>query len=215
MAHHHFLVRFRAAVAGAVFSIALAVVVPVGAGSADTGDQGYATAIFAGGCFWCMEPPFDALDGVVSTTSGYIGGSLAHPTYDQVAAGGTGHAEAVRVVYDPSRVDYRTLLDVFWRNVDPLDAGGQFCDRGSTYRTAIFTLDDTQNALALASKQALERSGRLGAPIVTEIAPAGPFFEAETYHQDYYQKNSFRYKYYRYACGRDRRLEELWGNGGG
>ncbi|MBU1276416.1 MAG: peptide-methionine (S)-S-oxide reductase MsrA [Proteobacteria bacterium] len=169
-----------------------------------------ATATFAGGCFWCMEPPFDTLDGVVSTTSGYTGGHLKDPSYEEVSAGGTGHAEAIQVVYDPSRVSYAELLEVFWRNIDPTVKDRQFCDVGSQYRTAIFFHDDEQKRLALESKQRFDKSGRLGA-IHTEIVAAGPFYPAEDYHQDYYKKNPVRYKYYRWSCGRDQRLEELWG----
>jgi peptide-methionine (S)-S-oxide reductase len=170
-----------------------------------------ATATFAGGCFWCMEPPFDQLDGVISTTSGYTGGHKADPTYREVSSGSTGHAEAVQIVYDPERVDYERLLEVFWHNVDPLDAGGQFCDRGNQYRTAIFYHNENQRELAEASKRALQASGELPGPIVTEIVEAGTFYPAEDYHQDYYEKNPIRYKYYRWRCGRDARLEELWG----
>jgi peptide-methionine (S)-S-oxide reductase len=179
--------------------------------AADSAPEETATAIFAGGCFWCMEHPFDELDGVISTTSGYTGGHVANPTYHQVSAGTTGHAEAVQVVYDPAKVGYDKLLEVFWHNVDPLDAGGQFCDRGSQYRTGIFYTTEEQRRLAEASKKALEDSGRLPAPIVTEIVEAGPFYPAEDYHQDYYKTNPVRYKFYRFTCGRDQRLEELWG----
>ena len=168
------------------------------------------TATFAGGCFWCMEPPFDKLDGVISTTSGYTGGHVKDPTYEEVSAGGTGHAEALQVVYDPAKISYARLLDVFWRNIDPTVKDRQFCDVGNQYRTAIFYHDDEQKRLALESKQRLEKSGKLGA-IHTEIVPAGPFYPAEDYHQDYYKKNPIRYKYYRWSCGRDQRLEELWG----
>ncbi len=158
-----------------------------------------------------MEHPFDELDGVISTTSGYTGGHVANPTYHQVSSGTTGHAEAVQVVYDPAKVGYDKLLEVFWHNVDPLDAGGQFCDRGSQYRTGIFYTTEEQRRLAEASKKALEDSGRLPAPIVTEIVEAGPFYPAEDYHQDYYKTNPVRYKFYRFTCGRDQRLEEVWG----
>jgi len=171
----------------------------------------HALATFAGGCFWCMEPPYDKLDGVLATTSGYTGGDKADPTYQEVSAGGTGHAEAVQITYDPAKVSYQELLEVFWRNVDPLDAGGQFCDRGDQYRTAIFVHDATQRGLAEDSKQALVDSGRFEQPIVTEIVAAGPFYPAEDYHQDYYEKNPLRYKFYRWNCGRDQRLAELWG----
>ncbi|MEP2827492.1 peptide-methionine (S)-S-oxide reductase MsrA [Parvibaculum sp.] len=169
-----------------------------------------ATAIFAGGCFWCMEPPFDKTEGVISTTSGYIGGTLDNPTYEQVSAGGTGHAEAVKIVYDPSKVRYDELLHLFWRNVDPLRKDAQFCDTGHQYRSAIFYLDDEQKKLAEESKQELEKSGRFSQPVVTEIAKAGPFYPAEKYHQDYYLKNPNRYAFYRWNCGRDQRLEQLW-----
>ncbi|MEW6272798.1 MAG: peptide-methionine (S)-S-oxide reductase MsrA [Thermodesulfobacteriota bacterium] len=177
---------------------------------APTGELAKAT--FAGGCFWCMEPPFDELDGVVSTTSGYTGGETPNPTYEQVSAGGTGHAEAVEIVYDPSKVGYEKLLEVFWRNVDPTTPNRQFCDVGSQYRTAIFTHGAEQKRLAEESKRKLEASGKLGKPIVTEIVEATEFYPAEDYHQDYYEKNPIRYKFYRYNCGRDQRLEELWGD---
>jgi peptide-methionine (S)-S-oxide reductase len=169
------------------------------------------TAIFAGGCFWCMEPPFDELAGVISTTSGYSGGTVPNPTYEQVGDGKTGHAEVVRVIFDPSRVSYERLLDVFWRNIDPLTANAQFCDRGNMYRSAIFYRGEKQREAALASKLAIERSGRFREPIVTQIVAASQFYEAEAYHQDYYKKNPIRYKFYRSRCGRDARLEALWG----
>jgi peptide-methionine (S)-S-oxide reductase len=168
-------------------------------------------ATFAGGCFWCMEPPFDELDGVVETISGYTGGTEVAPTYRQVAMGETGHAEAVQVVYDPAKVTYQELLEVFWRNVDPLDSGGQFCDRGDAYRTAIFVHDDEQRRLAERSLQRLSDDGQLEAAVVTEIVAAGPFYPAEGYHQDYYEKNPIRYRFYRLGCRRDARLAELWG----
>jgi peptide-methionine (S)-S-oxide reductase len=174
-----------------------------------------ASAIFAGGCFWCMEPPFDDLPGVLETTSGYIGGQVRNPSYEQVVTGRTGHTEAVRVVYDPSQVDYATLLYVFWRNIDPLTANRQFCDGGNQYRSGIFYLDAAQREQAEASLEALRASGRFTAPIVTELTQAGPFYPAEDYHQDYYEKNPLRYKYYRYGCGRDQRLRELWGDEAG
>lgn len=172
---------------------------------------GLAVATFAGGCFWCMEPPFDKLPGVVSTTSGYTGGIMAGPSYKQVSAGGTGHVEALRVVYDPAKVEYGTLLDVFWRNVDPLDASGQFCDRGREYRPAILVHNEEQRRLAEAAKAQLSASGRFERPIVVPVEQAGDFYEAEDYHQDYYMKNPVRYNYYRWNCGRDARLEQLWG----
>jgi peptide-methionine (S)-S-oxide reductase len=174
-----------------------------------------ATATFAGGCFWCMEQPFDELPGVVSTTAGYTGGTVESPTYAQVSAGTTGHAEAVQVVYDPAQVGYERLLEVFWHNVDPTDRDGQFCDRGSQYRSAIFTHDEAQRERALRAKAELERSGRLPGPVVTEIAAAGAFWRAEDSHQDYYAKNPIRYRFYRDGCGRDRRLRALWGDAAG
>jgi peptide methionine sulfoxide reductase msrA/msrB len=170
-----------------------------------------AHATFAGGCFWCMEAPFDKVPGVVSTTSGYAGGRVKNPTYEQVSAGGTGHAEALQVAYDPARVSYERLVEVFWRNVDPTDRGGQFCDRGSQYRSAIFYEGEAQKRVAEESRRALEASGRLGKPIVTEIVRLEAFYPAEDYHQDFYKKSPVRYTTYRAGCGRDRRLEELWG----
>ncbi|MEA5450177.1 peptide-methionine (S)-S-oxide reductase MsrA [Leptolyngbya sp. CCNP1308] len=177
-------------------------------------DPNLATATFAGGCFWCMEGPFDKLDGVISTTSGYTGGTKVDPTYYEVSAGGTGHVEAVQVVYDPTKVSYETLLQVFWKNVDPLDNRGQFCDKGSQYQAKIFAHGDDQQVLAEQSKQALSRQAKFQkTPIVTAIEPAQTFYPAEDYHQDYYLKHPLRYKYYRTACGRDQRLAEVWGSG--
>lgn len=170
-----------------------------------------AVATFAGGCFWCMEHPYDELEGVLSTTVGYTGGDTKNPTYREVSAGGTGHTEAIQVVYDPNKVSYEKLLEVFWRNIDPLDKGGQFCDRGSQYRTGIFYHDETQKRLAEESKKELDESKRFQQPIVTEIVPASEFTLAEDYHQDYYRKNPIRYKVYRWGCGRDQRLAEVWG----
>jgi peptide-methionine (S)-S-oxide reductase len=181
----------------------------VGFGAAEA--QTRAIAIFAGGCFWCMEPPFDKVDGVISTTSGYTGGAKVDPSYEEVSSGRTGHYEALQVEYDPARVTYQRLLEVFWRNIDPLDADGQFCDKGGQYRSAIFVADNEQRALAEASKAALEKSGKLVGRIVTKILPATTFYPAEAEHQDYYRKNPVRYAYYRWTCGRDRRLEQLWG----
>jgi len=168
-------------------------------------------ATFAGGCFWCMEPPYDELDGVVSTTSGYVGGHVDNPSYEMVSSGGTGHTEAVQVVYDPAKVSYEKLLEVFWVNIDPTDAKGQFCDRGSQYRSGIFYHDDEQRKLAEASKAKLDVSGKLPKPVVTEVSEVGTFYPAEEYHQDYYTRHQFRYKLYRRGCGRDRVLEKLWG----
>lgn len=172
-----------------------------------------AVAIFAGGCFWCMEHPFDKLDGVTSTTSGYTGGHVKNPTYQQVSAGGTGHAEALQIEYDPRKITYERLLEVFWRNIDPTTPNRQFCDNGPQYRSAIFYLDEKQKQIAEASRLAIERGKKLPGAIVTEITSAGPFYPAEEYHQDYYLKNPLRYKYYRFQCGRDARLRELWGAG--
>ena len=169
-----------------------------------------ATAVFAGGCFWCVEADFDKVPGVSGTESGYAGGELKNPTYEQVSHGGTGHAESVRVTYDPKKVSYEQLLEYFWHHVDPTVNDRQFCDVGDQYRTAIFYQDDAQRRAAQASKAALEKSGRLS-HVYTEIAPAGTFYPAEEYHQDYYKKNPIRYKYYRTACGRDARVNEVWG----
>ncbi len=173
----------------------------------------YAKATFAGGCFWCMEPPYDKLPGVISTTSGYTGGKTRNPTYEQVSSGSTGHAEAVEVEYDPAKVSYEKLLDVFWHNVDPTQRDGQFCDHGSQYRTAIFYHSPEQKRLAEASKTALAKNKPFKGEIVTEITPAAEFYRAEEYHQDFYRKNPIRYKFYRTGCGRDARLKELWGKG--
>ena len=171
-------------------------------------DKDLAIATFAGGCFWCMEPPFEKLEGVSEVVSGYTGGEVENPTYEEVAAGRTGHAEAVRIHYDPEKTSYEELLEVFWRNIDPTDGGGQFVDRGSQYRSAIFYHDEEQKRLA--EKSQLEESERFAEPIVTEILPAGPFYRAEDYHQDYYKKSPVRYKFYRWGSGRDQFLEEKW-----
>ena len=176
---------------------------------------GLAKATFAGGCFWCMQGPYDSLPGVVSTTVGYTGGTKAGATYHEVGNGGTGHRESIEVVYDAKKVSYEKLLDVFWHNVDPTYAGGQFCDSGFQYTTAIFVHDDAQRAAAEASKKALEASHVLKAPIVTEIVKAGVFWAAEDYHQMYYKKNPIRYNFYRSGCGRDARLKQLWGDKAG
>jgi len=169
-------------------------------------------AIFAGGCFWCMEPPYDETVGVISTTSGFIGGHVDNPSYQEVVSGGTGHTEAVKVVYDPGRVSYEELLHIFWRNIDPVAVDRQFCDVGPMYRSGIFYLDDEQRRLARESRDELADSGRFDQPIATEITEAGTFWEAEEYHQGYYQKNPVRYRYYRWRCGRDQRLEAIWGD---
>ena len=167
-----------------------------------------ALATFAGGCFWCMEPPFEELPGVVSVTSGYTGGSQADPTYEEVSAGGTGHAEAVQIAYDPAKIGYDKLLEIFWHNVDPTVSDRQFCDVGSQYRTAIFVHDAAQRAAAERSLAEVQK--KLGVPVKTQIAAAGAFYRAEEYHQDYYRKNPIRYRFYRYNCGRDERLREIW-----
>jgi peptide-methionine (S)-S-oxide reductase len=176
---------------------------------------GLEAAIFAGGCFWCMEGPFDVLPGVVSTTSGYTAGHTKNPNYHDVSAGTTGHAEAVRVVYDPKKVTYAKLLDVFWHNIDPTVKDRQFCDTGTQYRTGIYTLSPEQKRLAEESRAQLEKTKPFKGPIVTEVAAAAEFWAAEDYHQDYYKKNPVRYKFYRTGCGRDARLEELWGKQAG
>jgi len=168
-------------------------------------------ATFAGGCFWCMVPPFEKLEGVVSVTSGYTGGHVENPTYEQVSAGGTGHVEAVQVLYDPHRIGYEKLLEVFWFNVDPTASDHQFCDHGDQYRSEIFYHTEKQKGLAEQSKAEIEKSKPFKEPIVTRITPATAFYKAETYHQDFYKKNPVHYKFYRYTCGRDQRLEELWG----
>ncbi|RMH14538.1 MAG: peptide-methionine (S)-S-oxide reductase [Gammaproteobacteria bacterium] len=167
-------------------------------------------AVFAGGCFWCMESDFEKLPGVLNVVSGYTGGHVVNPSYRQVSAGGTGHAESVRIEYDPKKISYTELLDYFWRHIDPLTPNGQFCDHGSQYRTAIFYLNEKQKRLAESSRQAIDKSGRFPRPVVTEIVPAGVFYPAEEYHQDYYRKNPLRYHFYRFNCGRDDRLDALW-----
>jgi peptide-methionine (S)-S-oxide reductase len=172
-------------------------------------------ATFAGGCFWCMQPAFDKLEGVKSTTAGYTGGHTKNPTYEEVSAGGTGHAESVQIVYDPAKISYEKLLDIFWHNIDPTVRNRQFCDTGNQYRTAIFYHNEMQRILAEASKISLEKTKPFKGPIVTEITAATEFYPAEEYHQEYYKKNPIRYKFYRYTCGRDQRLRELWGSAAG
>ncbi len=199
----------KRSIAAIVLAVAL-----FGAGSAQSQPAaqatGQATATFAGGCFWCVESDFDKVPGVLATTSGYTGGKVDNPSYTQVSAGGTGHTEAVEIVYDPAKVSYRKLLDVFWRNHDPLAKDRQFCDRGDQYRPAIFYHSEEQRKLAEESKKAVQAKF---APrvVYTEIVKAGTFYKAEDYHQNYYEKNPIRYKFYRFNCGRDQRLEELWG----
>jgi peptide-methionine (S)-S-oxide reductase len=199
-----------------LFLIASALAIgPVAAQSPTSKAQGapakVAKATFAGGCFWCVEADFDKIDGVISTTSGYIGGRTTSPTYEQISTGTTGHTEAVEVVFDPSRVSYRRLVDYFWRTIDPTVDDRQFCDIGSQYRPAIFTHDAEQMRVAQESKAAIEKTKPFKAPILTPIAPATTFYPAEEYHQDYYLKNPLRYRYYRGGCGRDARLKALWG----
>ncbi|MCK4705983.1 MAG: peptide-methionine (S)-S-oxide reductase MsrA [Gammaproteobacteria bacterium] len=170
-----------------------------------------AIATFAGGCFWCMEPPFDKLDGVFSTTSGYTDGHKVNPTYKEVSAGGTGHTEAIQIKYDPSKISYAQLLNVFWKNIDPTIKDAQFCDHGTQYRSGIYYHDEAQQKAAEASLKSLRQDKPFKEAIVTELDTASTLYAAENYHQDYYQKNPIRYKYYRYSCGRDQRLDELWG----
>jgi peptide-methionine (S)-S-oxide reductase len=172
-----------------------------------------ASAVFAGGCFWCTEADFDKVPGVVSTTSGYAGGKVVNPTYEQVSAGGTGHIEAVRVVYDPAKVSYRTLVARFFRTVDPVDSGGQFCDRGYQYRTAIFVADPAERQVAEGTKA--RAAALLKKPVATLVLPAARFYPAEGYHQNFYRKNPTKYKYYRWRCGREARLAQLWGKSAG
>jgi methionine-S-sulfoxide reductase len=169
------------------------------------------TAVFAGGCFWCTESDFEKLDGVISAASGYIGGQLKNPTYKQVSSGGSGHTEAVQVIFDDQTVSYADLVEYFWKTIDPTDGGGQFCDRGQQYRSEIFYQTEEQRSIAQSSKNALAASGLLKAPIATQLTPSSHFYPAEEYHQDYYLKNALRYNYYRWGCGREKRLEELWG----
>ena len=194
-----------------VLSSALIVWVLLAGASGEATDSKPAKATFAGGCFWCMEEVFEKVEGVVSVTSGYTGGQKPNPSYEEVSAGGTGHAEAVEVLYDPGKVSYARLLEVFWRNIDPTTPDRQFCDKGSQYRSAVFYQNAEQKRLAEESRQALERSKPFKGPIATELAPTSTFYPAETYHQDFYKKNPFRYKFYKFNCGRQQRLEALWG----
>jgi peptide-methionine (S)-S-oxide reductase len=196
---------------GFILGLALLVGAAVGA-AAQSPPPATAVATFAGGCFWCVEADFDKVDGVISTTSGYIGGMVVNPTYEQVVGGRTGHTEAVEIVYDPAKVTFEQLLEVFWRNHDPLAKDRQFCDRGNQYRPGIFYHNDQQRELALATK--LKHQARFSQTIQTEITAATTFYKAEEYHQDYYKKNPVRYQFYRLNCGRDARLEQLWGKPG-
>lgn len=178
-------------------------------------EDNFADATFAGGCFWCMEHPFDQLEGVISVIPGYTGGHKNNPTYKEVSAGGTGHAESVQIVYDPAKISYEKLLNVFWHNIDPTVKDRQFCDTGNQYRSAIFYHNEKQQQIALKSKEMLEKNKPFKGNIETEIVRAGKFYPAENYHQHYYRKNPIRYKYYRYSCGRDKRLKEIWGDEAG
>ncbi len=205
----HLNTRFAVVAVIALFAAGPGFIAPPFAAGQSGSSPPRATATFAGGCFWCMEPPFDALDGVLSTTSGYIGGRTPNPTYEQVSGGGTGHFEALEITYDPSKITYEKLLDVFWRNVDAVDGGGQFCDRGTQYLSAIFYHSEEQQREAEASKQQV--ATRLGKTVATGVVKAAPFYRAEEYHQDYYKKNPVRYKFYKWNCGRAQRLEALWG----
>lgn len=210
----------KATLAGAVLVVALFLLsagihgeegqTPGADASPDAQPAARDTAVFAGGCFWCMEPPFDKLNGVLATIAGYAGGDVANPSYEEVTAGGTGHREVVQVLYDPSRVTYDELLEVFWRNVDPLDAGGQFCDRGHSYTTAIFARNQDQARRARESKERIQ--ARFQETVVTPVIEGAEFYPAEEYHQNYYLEHSVRYRFYRWSCGRDDRLKELWGN---
>ena len=196
-----------------IFALAAALAITCAAAApVPAAPPGMAVATFAGGCFWCMQGPFDNLPGVTATIVGYTGGRTVNPSYEEVSSGRTGHAESVEVIYDPKKVSYEKLLDVFWTNIDPTVTNRQFCDSGTQYRTAIFYHDEAQRKAAQASKAALERSKPFPGPVVTAIEMAGPFYRAEEYHQDYYRKNPVRYHLYRTGCGRDARLKELWGD---
>ena len=197
----------------AALALAAGAIAAAPTASAAQRPAGTAVATFASGCFWCTEADFEKVPGVSDAVSGYTGGRVPDPTYEQVSGGGTGHREAVQVFYDPARVSFAQLLDVYWRNVDPVDARGQFCDKGEQYTSAIYYATPEERRLAEASKQALARSGRLKQPIVTAIVPAAPFYKAEDYHQSYYKKNPIRYKFYRTNCGRDARLREIAAGG--
>lgn len=205
------LLQARRSGVGVLLLLAVGALTSRGAAQAPT-PKAPASAIFAGGCFWSMERPFDELPGVLSVTVGYIGGHTRNPTYEQVSSGGTGHAESVKVEYDPAKVDYATLLQAYWHNIDPLTRDAEFCDHGTQYRSAIFYQGDEQKRQAEQSKEALDASGRFKTPIVTQIVPASEFYPAEEYHQHYSRKNPVNYQLYRQGCGRDQRLKELWGN---
>jgi peptide-methionine (S)-S-oxide reductase len=206
-------VRLQARIGTLLFTLAVAASAARGA-DAPAPVIRTAKATFAGGCFWCMQPAFDGLTGVISTTVGYTGGTTKNPSYQEVGSGTTGHAESIEVEYDPQKVSYEALLEVFWHNVDPTDSGGQFCDRGTPYRSAIFYHDGEQKRLAEESKAEVAKELRVSGPIVTEIVPASTFYRAEEYHQSYSQKNPLRYRFYRRGCGRDGRIAEVWGRPG-
>ncbi|MCC3304410.1 peptide-methionine (S)-S-oxide reductase MsrA [Sneathiella sp. HT1-7] len=192
--------------------LAFAIVMSGAVGIASQAAAAEETAIVAGGCFWCVESDFDHVPGVLKTTSGYIGGESPNPTYKSVSAGGSGYLEAVEIIFDPDKISYASILDIFWRSVDPTDDGGQFCDRGESYKTAIFTTSDTQKTTAENSKAELNASGLLNDPVVTPIRSAMTFYPAEDYHQNYAEINPIRYSFYRFNCGRDAKVEELWGD---
>ena len=192
-------------------SLLICAILTSGPSSPAQGISASAKAYFAGGCFWCMEEAFEKVDGVTAVVSGYMGGTVADPTYEEVSAGRTGHAESVEVTYDPTKVTYQKLLDAFWHNVDPLTPNAQFCDHGSQYRSAVFYSSNEEKRQAEESKAAIEQSKKFPSPIVTQLVPSSTFYPAEDHHQDYYKKNPLRYKYYKYGCGRAQRLEALWG----
>lgn len=201
--------RFSAMWSGAMIIVIVALLNVLSHSVVESGET--ARAYFAGGCFWCMEEAFEKVDGVIAVVSGYMGGTLQSPSYEEVSAGRTGHAESVEVLYDPSKVTYNQLLEAFWRNVDPITANAQFCDHGTQYRAVIFYQNDQEKRFAEESKQAIDQSKRFNQPIVTQIVMASQFYAAEEYHQDFYKKNPIRYKFYKYNCGRAQRLDELWG----
>lgn len=205
------MIRSLSAVLAVVLALSIGTRVPAQQSPPAAKTEGLEVATFASGCFWCTESDFDKVKGVVSTVSGYMGGHTKNPTYQQVSSGRTGHTEVLQVTFDPKVVGYKQLLEVFWRNVDPLDKDGQFCDRGSQYRPGIFFHTDEQRALAVESKAALEAAQRFKQPIVVEVTKASEFTRAEEYHQDYYRKEPIRYSVYRHGCGRDARLQALWG----
>jgi len=201
--------RFSAMWSGAMIIVIVVLLNVLSHSVVESGET--ARAYFAGGCFWCMEEAFEKVDGVIAVVSGYMGGTLQSPSYEEVSAGRTGHAESVEVLYDPSKVTYNQLLEAFWRNVDPITTNAQFCDHGTQYRAVIFYQNDQEKRFAEESKQAIDQSKRFNQPIVTQIVMASQFYAAEEYHQDFYKKNPIRYKFYKYNCGRAQRLDELWG----